>query len=413
MTRRNLITATAAALPAAAAPDFSSLRRDFPRAMNETYFNSAAQHPLGNHTVRGMQSYMDFLHKGPGEGRRDFWEYGLSQVKPMFARLINAKPSEIALCASTTVGENIILNGMDLRGKNVVTNDLHYTSSLSNYLTRQKQQGLDVRIVKHRGWAIDFRDMERAVDRNTRLIAVSLVSSVNGHVEPMRRLSDLAHAHGGYLFGDIIQGCGAIPVDVKAMGIDFGSCAMYKWLQGEHGFGFLYIREDLAGSAVKPLDFTGHPDFNYAPWSASPKAGQPDWINHAASGVAAFECGTPSVITYAAQYESFKYIEKLGVANIRAHAETLLSRLRKELPARGFECITPEGSASSIITFLCKDTAGVRRKIQRAGETGKAKISLTGSNSALTVGRFGNHLRFSVSVFNNQEDITRVLDVLS
>lgn len=119
------------------------------------------------------------------------------------------------------------------------------------------------------------------------------------------------------------------------------------------------------------------------------------------------------MITYAAQYESFKYIEKLGVANIRAHAETLLSRLRKELPARGFECITPEGSASSIITFLCKDTAGVRRKIQRAGETGKAKISLTGSNSALTVGRFGNHLRFSVSVFNNQEDITRVLDVLS
>src|SRR5206468_1923162 len=144
-------------------PDFSSLRADFPRALNETYLNSAAQHPLGVHSVRGMERYIEFMAKGPGEGRRDFWEEGFLQVKPMFARLINAKPSEIALCPSTTVGENIILNGMDLSAGNVVTNDLHYTSSISNYKARQAR-GLDVRIVKHRDWHIDLRDMERAVD---------------------------------------------------------------------------------------------------------------------------------------------------------------------------------------------------------------------------------------------------------
>src|SRR5262245_21332658 len=126
MNRRDFL-AGAAALPAAAAVsgDFSKLRADFPRALNETYFNSAAQHPLGNHTVRGMQRYVEFLAKGPGEGREDFWETGFREVKPMFAKLINAKPSEIALCGSTTIGENILLNGMDLRNGSVVTNDLH------------------------------------------------------------------------------------------------------------------------------------------------------------------------------------------------------------------------------------------------------------------------------------------------
>ena len=412
MTRRVLIGGAAMAATAAP-PDFSALRKDFPRALNETYFNSAAQHPLGVHTVRGMQKYIEFLHLGPGNGRQDFWEHGLSEVKPMFARLINAKPGEIATCPSTTVGENMILNGMDLRGGNVVTNDLHYVASLANYLTRQKEQGLDVRIVKHRDWATDLKDMERAVDRKTKLITVSLVSSVNGHVERMKALSDLAHSHGAYLFGDIIQGAGATPIDVKAMGIDFASCAMYKWLQGEHGFGFLYVREDLAGSVVKTREFTGHPDFNYKPWSASPKAGQPEWINHAPTGVAAFECGTPSVITYAAQYESFRYIEKLGVANIRAHAKTLIDRLQKEMPALGYASITPKDAQSSIATFLCKDAEVTRAKITRAVAAGKAKILLTGPNSALTVGRFGNHLRFSVSVFNNQDDVTKVLEVLS
>lgn len=411
MNRRGFLGTAAAAAAAATTPVDLSLqcRKDFPRALNETYFNSAAQHPLGNHCVAAMHGYIDFLHKGPGDGRADFWETGFPQMKPMFAKLIGAKPTEIAFTGSTTIGENTILNGMDLRGGNIVTNDLHYTASLSNYLTRQQVQGLDIRIVKHRDWAMDLKDMERAVDAKTKLIAVSLVSSVNGHVENIKALSDLAHSHQGYLFADIIQGCGATPIDVKAMGIDFASTAMYKWLQGEHGFGFLYIREDLAGSVVKPTEFNGHPDFNYAPWVAQPKPGADPWINHTSPGVAAFDCGTPSVITYAAQHAALQYIDKLGVPNIRAHAARLIARLQKELPPLGYTPITPKGSESSIVTFLCKDAEAVRRKIRAS----KAKILLTGPNSALTVGRFGNHIRFSVSVFNNDQDIDTIVKVLA
>jgi selenocysteine lyase/cysteine desulfurase len=415
MNRREFLAgaASVAAAPAArSVPDFSALRKDFPRALNEVYFNSAAQHPLGVHTVRGMERYIEFLFKGPGEGRHDFWEEGFHEVKPMFARLINARPSEVALCPSTTVGENLFLNGMDLTGGNVVTNDLHYTSSLSNYETR-RQHGLDVRIVRHRDWQIDLGDMERAVDRKTRLIAVSLVSSVNGHLENVKALSELAHAHGAFLFADIIQGAGAIPIDVKAMGIDMASCGMYKWLQGEHGFAFLYVREDLIGGVVKSTQFTGHPELNYRPWTQDPRRELPEVVNKASTGIQAFEVGTPSVITYAAQYESFKYIEKLGVENIRAHARSLTDRLQKELPPLGFTSITPKGTETPIVTFLSRDTAAVKRNIRRAAETGKAKISITGPNSALTVGRFGNHIRFSVSVFNNQEDVSRIVEVLS
>jgi len=408
MNRRDFLGAVP--LAASAAPVDLSLqcRKDFPRAMNETYFNSAAQHPLGNHCVAGMRRYMDFMNKGPGEGRKDFWEEGFPRMKTMFARLINAKPSEIVFTGSTTIGENTILNGMDLRGGNVVTNDLHYTASLSNYLTRRQAQGLDVRIVKHRDWAIDLKDMERAVDSRTKLISVSLVSSVNGHVENIKALSDLAHSHKAYLFADIIQGCGAAPIDVKAMGIDFASTAMYKWLQGEHGFGFLYIKEDLAGSVVKPSEFTGHPDFNYPPWTSRPKPGA-SFLNHTAPGVGAFDCGTPSVITYAAQYEALRYIERIGIGNIRAHANRLIARLQNELPPLGYTPITPKGTESSIVTFLCKDAETVRRKIR----AGKARILLTGPNSALTVGRFGNHIRFSVSVFNNDQDVNTILEVLA
>ena len=115
------------------------------------------------------------------------------------------------------------------------------------------------------------------------------------------------------------------------------------------------------------------------------------------------------MITYAAQYEAFKYIEKIGIPNIRAHANRLIARLQKELPPLGYTPITPKGTESSIVTFLCKDAEVVRRKIRASN----ARILLTGPNSALTVGRFGNHVRFSVSVFNNDQDVNTILEVFA
>jgi len=138
-----------------------------------------------------------------------------------------------------------------------------------------------------------------------------MVSSVNGHLEDMKRLSDLAHAHGALLYAAVIQGVSAISIDVKTLGIDRASTAMYKWLTGEHGFGFPYVDEKLVGSRIKQTLLDGHPDYNYPPWKER-RAGVPDFVNHRSSGL---DCGTPSVITYAAQHEWFAYIEKIGIPN--------------------------------------------------------------------------------------------------
>jgi selenocysteine lyase/cysteine desulfurase len=188
---------------------------------------------------------------------------------------------------------------------------------------------------------------------------------------------------------------------------------MYKWLMGEHGFGFLYCRQDLIGPVVKGTMFEGHPELNYRPWVKQPKAGDPEIGNHRTDGIATLECGTPSVITYAAQYESFKYIESLGISNIRRHVRPLVDRLRKDLPPLGFTCITPPETEAPIITFTAHDVERTRNKIRAANAAGRAKISITGPNSALTVGRFGNHVRFSVSVYNNDHDVDKILEVLS
>ena len=147
--------------------------------------------------------------------------------------MIGATANEIAFTSSTSDGENIVVMGLDLAKKkgNIVIDELHFTTSLYMYKELEKQ-GVELRIVKHRNWAIDPADMDKAIDRNTRLVSLALVSNVNGFMHDCKAVSDLAHASGAYVFADIIQAVGAVPVDVKALGIDF---AADRHLQVDHG----------------------------------------------------------------------------------------------------------------------------------------------------------------------------------
>src|SRR5262249_20745376 len=189
-----------------------------------TYLNSAAIHPMSLRSARTLEDHIAYRTKGYGEGRQDFGEEQQKDLKRRFARLIGAKADEIAFVQNTSDGENIVVIGMDLpkRGGNVVLDELHFETSLYMYKTLEAK-GVELRVVKHRDWRIDLKDMDRAIDKNTRLVSMALVSNVNGYLHDARAIADLAHARGAYVFADMVQAAGAVPVDVRAMGIDFGS----------------------------------------------------------------------------------------------------------------------------------------------------------------------------------------------
>lgn len=347
---------------------------------------------MGTHTARALEQHVAFRLKGSGEGRADFGNEQQADLKRRFAQLINAKPTEIAFIQNTSDGENIVVMGMDLakRGGNVVLDELHFTSSLYMYKSLEAR-GLELRIVKHRDWTIDTRDVERVVDRNTRLVSLALVSNVNGYLHDAKAISDIAHAHGALVYADIVQAAGAVPVDVRAMGIDCAATATYKWLMGERGFGYLYVREDLQNSAIPTTRYGHRQVTNFdrvgLTWEPLP-------------GAARYETGTFPNALALCSYESLKYIESLGLANIRAHARQLTDRLQKELPAVGLVPLTPKGNETPIVAFQIKDAAETAKRLKAA-------------NIAATIIASENRLRISISVFNTNEDIDRIVRVLS
>jgi selenocysteine lyase/cysteine desulfurase len=369
-----------------------SVRADFPSVARETYLNSAAIHPVGTFAADAMKSLIDLRTYGPGDGRVDFGAAKQDELKKKFGALINASASEIAYTANTSDGENIVVMGLDLakaKGSNIVIDELHFTTSLYMYKELEKK-GVELRIVKHKNWKIDPEDMAKAIDRNTRLVSMAMVSNVNGFMHDVKAVTAIAHARGAHVFADIIQAVGAVPVDVKALGIDFASSGTYKWLMGERGIGFLYVREDLQGT-VLPTTRYGHrqvANFNreLLTWEPLP-------------GAARYETGGIPVVLAAGVNAGIDYVNKCGLANIRTHAKQLTDRLQKELPPLGYKPLTPIDTQTPIVAFEVKDPAATT-KILQAGHV------------AGTVIANENRIRLAVSVFNTHEDIDRVVAVL-
>ena len=392
MNRRQLLTAAAALGAARIAPhsvtaapagkSVAAARSDFPWAGSETYLNCATEHPLGLHSANAMREYIGCLTSGPDSGRAKYENAELQErVRERFARLIGATPPEIAFVPSTQIAENLILDGLRIKesGGNVVTNDLHYGGSLFNYQAR-KERGLDARILKHKDYTIDIRDWEKAIDRRTKLVSLALVSNVNGYLDDIRAIADLAHFHGALVFVDVIQAAGAVPIDVRPMGIDLLACSAYKWLMGGR-FGYLYVARELHENALQPVQF------------GSKGSGAKD--------ARQYQVSTPNHLGFVCQHEALAYILELGVDNIREHVRPLTERLRKELPAAGYACLTPAGTESPIVTFLVPDAARARTRLSEAG------VIVT-----LRDGGPGE-MRVSPSVFNNVADIDRLIGALA
>jgi selenocysteine lyase/cysteine desulfurase len=376
------------------------IKDDFIVRDYEVCLNNARWHPMSRGARQAVIDYLDYKAHGV------VMQQGLTSpasitVRQSFADLIGAKPSEIALVNSTTAAENLIVSGLGLHqpGKgNIVTDALHFEGSLYLYQELAKR-GVDVRIVKPRGWQLDRADLERAVDKSTKLVAISKISFINGFEHDLKAVCDLAHAHGAYVYADAVQAVGCIPVNVRESGVDFLGSASYKWLQGDFGLGFLYVREAVLPKLERSQwSFRQTASYDYHAFPGDPAGPFPASYEQLQTAAGYFEVGTYANSVLAALSYSLPWIQRIGVEKIQGHALALNARLRVEMPRLGFECITPERARGTIVAFAVKDGAATAAKLKAK----KVDVSLS-----------PGRMRVSPSIYNTMADVEALLNALS
>ncbi|NQE63446.1 aminotransferase class V-fold PLP-dependent enzyme [Caulobacter sp. RHG1] len=412
LTRRTLFTAAAAApalagasdalaqgatalAPAATLPARSAFAR-----MPTTYLDSGSTHPMPLGARAALEEYLRYKTR---DGSTPDYSMSAKEklVRETFAELVGATPDELCVIQSTTMGENLVLKALGYpqeRGR-IVTDALHFFGSFYTYGELSKA-GVDVVTLRMtKDGRIDMDQMAAAVNDKTKLIALSLVSTVNGFEHDLKAVCDLAHAHGAYVYADIVHAAGVVPVNLRETGVDFAATSSYKWLMGDFGLGFLYVRKEIQEQIPRPwwgyeqvVRFQSHV-LPYDPPGATVADAE-----GGASATGRFAMGTTSWTGMVQLAYSLPWIKAVGVEQLVAHRRPLAQTIQTELRQRGYEPLTPLDNRSALVAFALKDA---RAKL--AEPLKKANVTLTVS---------ANRFRVSLAAFNDANDIDRLLSAL-
>jgi selenocysteine lyase/cysteine desulfurase len=327
------------------------------------------------------------------------------------ARLIGARPDDIALVESTTQGLEIVAASVPLgRGDRVLVGDTEFLGLAVPWIPRQQRDGFHIEVVPSRDGRLLAEDFARRIDRHTRLILLSSVQWNNGFRADLAAFGDLARKHDVALVVDAIQQLGAVGLDVSRTPVDFLVCGGHKWLNAPVGRGFLYVHprqcERLEPPAWGYLNIEQPPE-GWAEYFATPTipAVRPYDFTRTARR---FEVGgTANYPGNVALGAALALINELGISAIEEHVLALTDVLIDRLRAAGATVVSPPERAarSGIVTFTLgqgvgRDTECLRRLLDR-------NILIS---QRYTAGVGG--LRVSVHFFNNEDDVRRLAEAI-
>ncbi|HKA36346.1 MAG TPA: aminotransferase class V-fold PLP-dependent enzyme, partial [Thermoanaerobaculia bacterium] len=226
-------------------PDFfsaQSLDREFPVRKSLIYFNHAAVAPLPRRVAAAIAAHNENVRdRGAADWRR--WYAAIEATRAKAARFLGAAREEIAFLPNTSWGLNLVARSFPWKeGDNVVTDDMEFPSNAYPWLALENR-GVECRLAKNRGGRITAEDIAAKVDARTRIVAVSWVAFHNGWVYPLEEISKVCRERGILFVLDAIQGLGALPLDVRAAGVDVLSADSHKWLLGPEGCAAFYVSE--------------------------------------------------------------------------------------------------------------------------------------------------------------------------
>jgi cysteine desulfurase/selenocysteine lyase len=189
-----------------------------------------------------------------------------------------------------------------------------------------------------------------------KLVAITHVSNVLGTVNPIRQISDLAHANGALVLVDGAQAAPHHLIDVQALDADFYAVAGHK-MYGPMGIGLLYGKRALL-EAMNPYqgggDMIHTVSFDRTTFAELP---------------AKFEAGTPNVTAAHGLGAAVDYIAGVGgdegslrerlqrsYEQIEAHEQALLATAQEQLSQ--IDGLTIQGRApgkSAIVSFTLEN----------------------------------------------------------
>jgi cysteine desulfurase / selenocysteine lyase len=321
------------------AADFPILSTTTSRGKRLVYLDSAASSQKPRCVIDALVDYYSRynanIHRGVYE-IASLATDAFEEARAKVARFVNAaEPAEIIWTRNTTESINLVSYTWGLAnlkpGDAILTTEVEHHSDLVPWQVLAAKTGAELRYIEaNDDGTLRLDDLDAQL-RGTKLVAISHVSNTLGSIAPLETIIPRAHAAGAVVLVDGAQSAPHMPVDVRALDVDFYAASGHK-MCGPTGIGFLYGKRALleamppfltGGDMIKSVSYQST-TFNEIPWK--------------------FEAGTSNIADAIALGVACDYLTGVGMDWIREHEIAITRYALQKLAAfapRGLQVYGP------------------------------------------------------------------------
>jgi len=374
--------------------DESKRLAEFPIARDHIFMAHAGVTILPRRAVKAMQDYLE----GSCVAHQEFpdaWR-AMNETRALAAKLIGAKPSEIALLGPTSLGLSLVANGLDWQpGDEVVCYADDYPANVYPWI-ELRRRGVVVRYLEPaQPGGITPETVERALTAKTKLVSLASCHFLTGNRIQIDTIGCLLRERGILFCLDAIQTVGAFETLVEH--VDFLSADSHKWMLGPMSAGIVYVREEHQERLRPSL---------LGAWNIkSPNFIAQDEIVFEA-GARRYEPGVLNMTGILGMKAAMELLIEAGIDNVSARLLHLNAYIQQRLKPLGFEFAgQPQGCLPSGIVTASHPDRDVARLFDHLAAN---KVAVSHRHD-----RAGKaYLRFSPHFYNTEAEVDRIADLI-
>jgi len=385
--------------------DIELIRKDTPACHELIHFNNAGAAFNPQQVTDAVIQHLLLEQKIGGYEAQEQANDKVENFYHAFARLLNCDPREIAYAESATRAWNLLFHALPFKsGDRILTGQSEYASNYLALLHMAKQRHVQIDVVENNAdGQICLEQLERKIDNDVKLIALTHVASQSGVIHPAEQVGRLARKHHILYLLDACQSAGQVALDVNMIGCDMLTGTGRKYLRGPRGTGFMYVRHGILNQ-LQPQFVDQHA----AHWTSKDQ--------YVFRGDARrFEIWESFLAGKIALGVAADYACTLGMDNIQHRVQTLAAQLRNKLKDLANVSIHDQGHMlSGIVTFSKSgETAGTMH--HRLQSRGINSSIVRRSNTLLDFERreLGDINRASVHYYNTEDEVARFCEVVA
>jgi cysteine desulfurase len=320
----------------------------------------------------------------------------LEEARGKMASLLGADPGELIFTSCGTESDNTAINAALMSHpdkRHVVTTRVEHPAVL-NYCQDLERRGYEVTFLPvDRQGLLDLDRVEDSIREDTAIVSIMWANNETGVIFPVEDIARLAKAKGAVFHTDAVQAVGKLPINLKDTAIDMLSLSGHK-LHAPKGVGVLYVRK---GTRFVPYIKGGHQEHGR-------RAGTENVPYIVGMGAAAELAGAKM------EEENTKVRalrDKLEDGLLQVEATMVNGDREQRLPntcSVSFEYVEGE----SILLGL--SALGICASSGSACTSGSLEPSHVLRAMGVPFTAAHGSIRFSLSVFNNEDEIDYVLE---